>query len=1422
MNFGKRSIKTLSSLLVIALANAWMAPFAMANARPLGRMDGDGNEEGDPINIYTGNRWFVELDISLPTPGLPLTFSRRYNSRETYYEGPLGKGWSHSMDWHISETMELVNNFTPPKYDNGVVGARIMLAKSEGSVDSTAYDLGTVSHGSDSNLRMVPVGVAGFQSRAIPMDTYVMQDAGSSFLAFESGEITMERIGDRPAAVIDGITAANGAALPVVGMNYSAAEFSVGDTIPAPKIASYASAIPDTDIQSGIDRENTRYSLRAHEDKIRAVALGSGQAADLNAFEHRQPDNTLLKAATAENYGSVRSCESALTGAFDAYADTPVAQVHRPSFSIGTSSGGEWSDSGVTYASARTSLKEYHDAVVATAQAGGSSFAAFELKDAAGAVVSHAEVGYDQIRTAVKNFEDGLDYAADNSLSLGGISSKVNAWIELFNGDGNRVTFNQKSDGIYYADDDNWTIEKDGELFVLKQPGGMERVFNAQGRMTAIRDLWGNAITLSYTDGKLQRAEHSNGQALVFTYVGDRLDRVDVSADLYVKFGYNTDDQLDSATRYVNGEAFAFDYQYTENLLTKKTNPAGHEYNFTYETAIDNNVFDEWSHGARFVTADGSGGGATLGYHPTVGEPRLTHRGTGLDINGHWVPETVEYVNDTTRRMTFPARGQNAVYEHHYSSKTQMREYKYGPGVDLTDARTRGFHYQYNGEDMTEEKQFDTALGETFSTYMAYDDRHNVTNLSIAYNGADPQPVMSAGYNEELNLPVWVEDADGHRAETVYTNGHVAVIKEFYTETQSHDTHFTYYADGQLQQIRNANEHTVGFTYDANGYPDTVTPLVGPQLKTIYDAYGNPDTAEVLAESGQSTGRTVDFDYTAQGWLERTTFADGRGITNDYNAMGYVTNRIDRAGRHTDYTYAPTRKLTSVTRYLENTDGSQTPHRIAFDYDEQFNTVSITEPNQRTVEGYAMDIQDRVTSITNIDEQVMHIDYGLGDMVRKITRFDGSAITNTYDDRGRLESAAYYHVGQASLPAQTVAFSYYPDSQLKSIADDASGITNSYDWLNRLTSTTTSVATVSTVANYQYDLIGNVTNAIVSVGGASTTSTAYEYDAAERLTNISTTERSGDQGGATAEAQSFIYSYSPENGLVATVSNTVSGIATTYAYDLLDRATNITYTASDGSLIQSIDYAYDAASMITNKVQALGNGQEAQVAYAYDSLDRLIGETRTVGGTSSTSSLVYNYDLAGNRTSVIDNGTTNTYALGTGNRLATWGTQGSALYDAAGNTTNLVSNDGTELDLEWDERYRLTSAVRDSLFDIRYSYDVLGRKVSRIAGGSPATAEYYIYNGNQVVADLDASGNLLRTYVWGKGIDNLLSFTDHASNATYYPVKDHQNTVLALVDGSGSVVESYDYDAYGNVLDVRNSLGASIANQQSAIGNRYT
>src|SRR5210317_100027 len=82
---------------------------------------------------------------------------------------------------------------------------------------------------------------------------------------------------------------------------------------------------------------------------------------------------------------------------------------------------------------------------------------------------------------------------------------------------------------------------------------------------------------------------------------------------------------------------------------------------------------------------------------------------------------------------------------------------------------------------------------------------------------------------------------------------------------------------------------------------------------------------------------------------------------------------------------------------------------------------------------------------------------------------------------------------------------------------------------------------------------------------------------------------------------------------------------------------------------------------------------------------------------------------------------------------------------------------------------------------------------------SPSTCRRY---GDNVVADLNSDGSLRRSYVTPM-LDANVSMTDHtgATEVTYFYNADERQSVANLTDGSGAVVQSYGYSAYGDVVD---------------------
>ncbi|MDD4018291.1 MAG: RHS repeat-associated core domain-containing protein [Kiritimatiellae bacterium] len=271
-----------------------------------------------------------------------------------------------------------------------------------------------------------------------------------------------------------------------------------------------------------------------------------------------------------------------------------------------------------------------------------------------------------------------------------------------------------------------------------------------------------------------------------------------------------------------------------------------------------------------------------------------------------------------------------------------------------------------------------------------------------------------------------------------------------------------------------------------------------------------------------------------------------------------------------------------------------------------------------------------------------------------------------------------------------------------------------------------------------------------------------------------------------------------------------------YASDILDRVTNITYRTAGGGLVRSFAYAYDLSGLITQQVTEAGDGQTVTNSYAYDGLGRLVSESFTQSGTNALTQ--FSYDLAGNRLSVSSEFSVvnNTY---THNRLTAASDGTSLAYDAAGCVTSIVSasSASSARKLTWNAQRQLVSVSTNGVFAESYAYDALGRRVSTTDSSGTV---FHIYDGDECAADVDADGNPLRSYAWGPGIDDLLAVTVYSSDATntYYASKDQLGSVHALVDASGSVVESYSYSAWGEATILSSGLSPLPSSQ---FGNRY-
>jgi RHS repeat-associated protein len=337
----------------------------------------------------------------------------------------------------------------------------------------------------------------------------------------------------------------------------------------------------------------------------------------------------------------------------------------------------------------------------------------------------------------------------------------------------------------------------------------------------------------------------------------------------------------------------------------------------------------------------------------------------------------------------------------------------------------------------------------------------------------------------------------------------------------------------------------------------------------------------------------------------------------------------------------------------------------------------------------------------------------------------------------------------------------------------------------------------------------------------------FAYDGASRVTNTVQNGRSlrymydipgRVQTNAYPSGRTVIYTYDARNRLATVRDTTLNPPIATYTYDAANRvmtrsyrnSTTASYTYHANDWVTSLEhsntlnrivgfgYAYDNEG---NKLyeEKRHNPLDSE-AYTYDALDRLTNYlVGTLVAPTVPSPLIqkaWNLDPVGNWDKVISNSIPEVRTHNTANELTSI------------NTTNVLSHDDngnlqqdTAYFYSYDEENRLTQVLRlsDSTIVGQYAYDALGRRVIKIGnpGGTPATNVFF-YDGMRLIEELDAGVSTQATYTYGSYLDEVLTM-DRGGQTYYF----HQNALWspqALTGSTGSGVERYIYDAYGQVI----------------------
>jgi RHS repeat-associated protein len=638
---------------------------------------------------------------------------------------------------------------------------------------------------------------------------------------------------------------------------------------------------------------------------------------------------------------------------------------------------------------------------------------------------------------------------------------------------------------------------------------------------------------------------------------------------------------------------------------------------------------------------------------------------------------------------------------------------------------------------------------------------------------------------------------DGRLAKITYPNNNE--ISVTYTDDQltqlTHSSGQTlqleYNPFNRIVKITDESGHQTIYEYDQSG--EHLTQVTTPNGVTTYEysTSGNPATEHALLSITYPGGEELLYTYDSQGRLASESLNGDVGrITYSYDSAGTVT-ATDATGASMQFFFdwrgIPVKvvdPLGNVSQVQLDAEGNITqltqPTGLSsqFTYDDLGNITQITDPlGINTAFGYDPNFNN-LQWVRDGRQNTLTYNYDAAGNLASIVYPDSSAETFEVDSQGNL-------VEYANRRGDAIQYTYNVDGlPVRKEDEDGSAVEFAYDNRDNLISVTDNNGTISMV----YDSIDQLTQITYPDGR----SLQYIYDTAGRRTQMV------DQDGFTVN-----YAYDPVGQLTRLTnhnSETIvsytyddvgrlvredngNGTATTYEYDAAGQLLHVINLAPDNSVNSRFDYTYDELGRRTTMTTLEGNWQ-----YGYDANSQLTSVQLPDGRTIN-----YQYDAAGNRIAVTDNGAATAYSTNNLNQYTAVGGE-TYTYDTDGNLIAKTEADQTST-YTYDVENRLIGAVTPE-GNWTYEYDALGNRTAVIQDGD--RIEYLVdpFGFGDVVGEYDANGNPVARYIHGIGLESRVD----ANNAKSFYDFDALGSTAGLSNANGDYLNRYSYLPFGEDL----------------------
>jgi RHS repeat-associated protein len=520
-----------------------------------------------------------------------------------------------------------------------------------------------------------------------------------------------------------------------------------------------------------------------------------------------------------------------------------------------------------------------------------------------------------------------------------------------------------------------------------------------------------------------------------------------------------------------------------------------------------------------------------------------------------------------------------------------------------------------------------------------------------ATTGQTVRPTRTTTY-DLVGSAITVQDARGNITETAYDNARrpravTAPAITLMDGTVVHPvTTTTYDTAGNALTVTDANGHVTTNVYDALNRLHVTTDAEAITVTNAYDAAGN--RTDVWDGLNQHTRFTYD------GLKRNTAIIDpaNHTVTFTYDALN-KTDRVDALNQRTSYTYDTRHRLTGVT-YVGRTIDNR-----SYVYDADNELLSVTESGKSPQADVAYTYDALGRQLTETSGGLTHTyAYDLaGNRITVTYGGTGTVLTSSYDVLNRLSTlsetpALGSQLSTLSYPRVTTYGYDLNGNRVLQQMPNGETVTTQFDALNRQAAETTAQSTGTLVLQLTqvYDLAGNikritenypgstlaariVTNTYddinrlvgeTAVQGATTTATAYVFDAAHNRTQKAVSTNTGTTVGTT-------YTYNTLNQLVSSVTGSTT---TVYTYDMNgNRATMVV-----GGLTDAYGYDYEnrLVTLAKNTVGGVGT-----YAYAYDYRTRRVTREETIGATTTVTKSVFSGGVSVSEYSAADLSTLN-------------------------------------------------------------------------------------------------------------------------------------------------------------------------------------